>query len=183
MLSDGKVVSYRCAYRKICKHFYVHINIQDLKLYLSSPLVDLKRKDTIGKHALLWPNDNEKKSENSSLSYITNIDNTTDSNNNTINNNSNSENNNTKSTAHLNSHDSIEIKKEIKHKIQLNLFKSSSWHLNYLNTNGFNLNANQVRWQLQNIRNNDFPPDKDFLLNPFLLLYQILDQMSLPFAS
>ena len=146
MLSDGKTVSYRCAYRKICKHFYIHIDIQDLKLYLSSPLVDLKRKDTIEKHTLLCPNDNEKKSEKFSLLYITNIDNTTNSNNNTINNNNkNSENNNTKTTAHLNSHGSIKIKKEIKHKIQLKLFKSSSWHLNYLNTNGFSLNANQVR--------------------------------------
>ena len=86
------------------------------------------------------------------------------------------------STAHLGTLNTIEIKKEIKHKIQLNLFKSASWHLDYLNSNGYNLNFNQVKWQLQTIRNADFPSDNEFILNPFDLMIANQDSNPLPFC-
>ena len=91
----------------------------------------------------------------------TNINNDTNINNN--NNNNNNINNNRRSTqtnpdCNFNN---------IKRLININIFKPLSFHISFLRENSVNLTSNQVKYQLEKLRNPQFLNDKRYLKNPF----------------
>ena len=151
ILKNG-TLSFRCFFRYKCNGL-IHVEVKDYKLCRESPLVDLKIKRTLQGPSITCPSE-----QPTSLTTSQSDQNTQH-----------------ESTPVLSQNSSLSHNTKLAFikEIQYNLFKPPLWHHQNLNSKGFEISLNQIRYQLEILRNSDFTPNTIFLVDPFSLTINV----------